>query len=77
MTGGEGLAAGEGLEAGDVTVGEAVGGPGEVDGLGVPHDATTRAAATSIADLARISVLPGRPGLTPVSCAVSFIRGPA
>jgi hypothetical protein len=74
MTGGEGLAAGEGLEAGDVTVGETVGGPGEVDGVEVPQDATTSATTTSIADLARISVPPGRLGMTSISCAVSFTR---
>jgi hypothetical protein len=77
MTGGEGLAAGEGLAVGDVRVGEAVGGPGEVDGLGVPQDATTSATTTSTADLARISVLPGRLGMTSVSTAASFIRCPA
>ena len=77
MTGGEGLATSEGLAGGDVTVGETVGGPGEVDGVEVPQDATTSATTTSIADLARISVLPGRLGMTSVSCAASFIRGPA
>jgi hypothetical protein len=80
MTGGEGLVAGEvavgeaGLAAGEAAAGEADDGPGELDGLGVPQDATTSATTTSIAELTRISVLLGRLGMTSGSCAVSFTR---